>query len=139
MLSSGPTCLVDDSADYRALLQFYFNRHFPQYSFRVFPGGQSLLDALPQMDTLPNLILLDRHMPGLDGHQTLTILKQHPTYKRIPVVMMSAEASETEINGCYESGANSFLKKNPRSGSLEESLLTICRYWLELNQVPSMR
>ena len=127
------TCIVDDDADYRLLLQLLFKRSFSRYPVRFFAGGQELLDALASQSPLPSLILLDRHMPELDGHQTLVCLKQHPTYKKIPVVMMSAHASRREIEGCYESGVNSFLSKNIDPFSQQEALSTICRYWLELN------
>jgi len=137
MLPTGLTCIVDDDADYRLIIQILFKRSFPQYANRFFSGGQDLLDALPQMNQLPNLILLDRHMPELDGHQTLVLLKQHQAYKQIPVVMMSAGPSAQEIDGCYESGANSFLLKNLDAVSLKDALSAICVYWLELNLASS--
>lgn len=135
MTSSAWICVVDDDADYRAIFQLFFQQSCPRHFIRLFAGGQSFLDALPQMSQPPSLIILDRHMPDLDGHQTLEILKQHLSYKRIPVIMMSAHASSSEINNCYESGANSFILKRLDPASLQESLSTICQYWLELNQV----
>ncbi|SFF29437.1 response regulator [Spirosoma endophyticum] len=137
MKSSGLTCIVDDNPDFRILIHHFFTQSCPQHSILLFASGQALLDALPQMSPPPSLILLDRHMPGLDGHQTLELLKQHPIYKRIPVVMISAQASRKEIDGCYESGVNSFLSKNPDFTSLQEALSTVCRYWLDLNLIPS--
>ena len=137
MKYSGLTCLVDDNLDFRTLLHHFFTQSCPQHPVRLFASGQALLDALPQLSPMPSLILLDRHMPGLNGHQTLEILKQHPRYKRIPVVMMSAHASRKEVDGYYESGVNSFLSKNPDSTSLQEVLSTVCRYWLDLNLIPS--
>ena len=132
------TCLVDDDADYRLLIQLFFQRSCPEHQIRLFTGGEALLEALPQMSQLPSLILLDRHMPKFDGHQTLEWLKQHPTYKRIPVVMMSADASVKEINNCYESGVNSFLKKSIDPFSMQQSLSVICQYWLDMNQTPNL-
>src|SRR4249920_3759317 len=37
----------------------------------------------------PDLILLDLKMPCMDGHEVLTIVKQHPDWRRIPVVIMT--------------------------------------------------
>lgn len=136
MITSGLTCIVDDDADYRFLLQLLFKRSFPDWPVRFFSGGQALLNGLASMSQPPSLILLDRHMPQLDGHQTLDILKQHPVYKRIPVVMMSAQATRKEIDGCYESGVNSFLSKSLNAIALQETLSVIGRYWLEFNLVP---
>ncbi len=129
-------CIVDDSADYRFLLQQLFSRFLPVYPVHLFAGGQAFLNELPKMSHRPSLILLDRHMPGLDGHQTLLHLKQHSVYQRIPVVMMSADATPVEINSCYEAGVNSFLGKEVQFDLLKEKLSLTCRYWLEVNQGP---
>lgn len=137
MISPGLTCIVDDDADYRFLLQLLFKRSFPDWPVLFFSGGQALLDGLANISQPPSLILLDRHMPHFDGHQTLEVLKQHPAYKRIPVVMMSAHATGKEIDGCYESGVNSFLSKSLEAVALQETLAMIGRYWLEFNLVPN--
>ena len=136
MATSPFICVIDDAADYRFLLQQVFKRYFPAYQVQFFAGGHALLEKLPGMDRYPSLILLDRHMPDLDGHQTLLRLKQHTAYKKIPVVMMSADASAYEINGCYEAYANSFLVKRMDLVSLKEIVSAICHYWLELNREP---
>lgn len=136
MVDAPLICIVDDAADYRFLLQTLFKRDFPMYSARFFPSGKTLLAELPQMSQKPNLILLDRHMPELDGHQTLLRLKQDKAYKTIPVVMMSADASASEIQKCYEACANSFLRKQIDFASLRTMIATICHYWLEINQEP---
>jgi len=126
--------LIDDRADYRFLVQQIFSRHLSSYTLSLFSDGRFFLDKLAQLDQLPNLILLDRHMPNLDGHQTLLLLKAHPVYKKIPVVMMSDDASIPEINGCYEGGANSFLRKSITLDSLKDQMSLVCHYWLEHNQ-----
>lgn len=128
--------LIDDRADYRFLVQQVFSRHLSAYSLSLFSDGRSFLDTLPQVNRLPNLILLDRHMPHLDGHQTLLLLKAHPVYKKIPVVMISDDASVPEIDGCYEGGANSFLRKPIAFDSLKDQMGLICHYWLEHNRKP---
>lgn len=139
MIAVPLVCIVDDTADYRFLVQFLFKRHFPQYSLTLFTDGEDLLAALPELNPLPSLILLDRHMPELDGHQTLLRLKGQLTYKKIPVVMMSADATDAEINDCYEAGANSFLRKSIHLDSLKQQLEVVCQYWLEANQTSAKR
>ena len=134
MASTQLICIVDDDADYRFLVQHLLNRYFPAYSVLGFTNGKEFLAQLPQMSHRPDLILLDRHMPELDGHQTLLRLKQHPDYSLIPVVMMSAHASAAEVQGCYEAGVNSFLMKPVGSESLKEIISTVFHYWLGLNR-----
>ncbi len=104
--------IIDDQADFHFLLRQIFSRYLPSYSVLFFESGNRLLDCLSSRQANPGLILLDRHMPGLDGYQTLLWLKQHPDLKKIPVVMLSAAASAEEINDCYDAGANSFMIKD---------------------------
>lgn len=129
-------CIVDDKADYRFLIQQVFSHQLPAYSIRLFSGGESLLEALSTLDQLPSLILLDRHMPELDGYQTLLRLKEHPNYRKIPVVMMSADASNADIDRCYAAGLNSFVLKQTNFTAFRESIAVICQYWLDVNQEP---
>ena len=129
-------CIVDDAADYRLILKQLFSRHFAAYSVSFFRDGSDFLDGFPQIAPLPSLILLDRHMPILDGYQTLLRLKGHSVYKKIPVVMMSAKASIEEINECYEAGVNSILRKSLDLDSMKNQMNTVCQYWLEMNLKP---
>ncbi|GAB3047262.1 response regulator [Spirosoma pulveris] len=136
MASIPLVCVVDDQADFRFLLQQIFQRYCPAYPVRFFDSGYALLDELPQLSPKPSLILLDRHMPVLDGHQTLLALKGHSAHKKIPVIMMSAEASAFEINDCYEAGVNSFLMKKLDLHAMKAMIEAVCHYWLEISQQP---
>jgi len=129
--------IADDQADYRFVLQQLFTQYLPTYSVRFFEGGQALLDGLAESHNKPGLILLDRHMPRVDGQQTLRALKENPAYQLIPVVIMSSEASAAEINRGYQAGLNSFLKKGLDFQAMKQTMETVCHYWLETNQPPS--
>lgn len=137
MNSGSQICIVDDTADYRLLLGHLFRHYFPAYSVSFFTDGSEFLASLPHLSHPPRLILLDRHMPQLDGHQTLLRLKGDAVYKKIPVVMMSVDAMEEEIRGCYEAGANSFFLKPLDFDLLKEELERLCRYWLEISRGPT--
>lgn len=121
-------CLVDDSADYRFLIQTVLKRQIPHCQLHLFADGQALLAGLPHLSEMPSLILLDQHMPGWNGHQTLVVLKQHPMYRAIPVVVMSADATHTEVTSFYQAGANRFLPKSMDLNALQESLLVAYQY-----------
>ena len=120
-------CLVDDTADYRLLVEAIFERYLPAYSLRLFVSGKAFLDTLPQLSEKPNLVLLDQHMPLLNGYQTLVALKGQSQYRFIPVVMMSADASHSEIKSFYEAGARCFLAKSTDFNALTETLVAACQ------------
>ena len=132
--------VIDDRADYRFLVQQVFSRFLPSCPVRFFTGGDALsafIQAGPMPDNgLPGLILLDLNMPRLNGYQTLTVLRQVPGWRHIPVVMMSDLGTEQEQKQCYEAGANSFIAKPAGLDEMKQLIPTLAHYWLELNQLP---
>ncbi len=107
-------------------------------------NGQEALDYLFGHDEyadrevypLPDLILLDLKMPGIDGHEVLRQIKETPILKRLPVVILTSSKEEGDRALSYDCGANSYLVK-PVSF---EGFLTVVRqvgdYWLTLNVGP---
>ncbi len=59
----------------------------------------------------PNLILLDINLPDINGHKVLKKLKKIPELKNIPVVAVSADVMENNIEKTKKSGFSDFLKK----------------------------
>ncbi len=66
--------------------------------------------ALPQ-EHVPDLILLDLHLPDMHGDQVLSCLRHHPRTAKIPVVMISADAIGGEIDRLMELGACAYINK----------------------------
>ncbi|XP_052305558.1 two-component response regulator ARR17 [Populus trichocarpa] len=58
-----------------------------------------------------NMIITDYSMPGMTGYELLKRIKESPTMKEIPVVVVSSENIPTRINQCMEGGAQEFLLK----------------------------
>ncbi|WP_461117481.1 response regulator [Spirosoma jeollabukense] len=142
--------VVDDEADYRFLVNQVFNRFLPQYTVRFFASGFELYEHIltesgpsgsagrANRQARPGLILLDLRMPDFSGLQTLTYLKQHLYWRRIPAVIMSNSLSIEEKAACYDAGANSFLHKPTDLNQLTETMQSVCTYWLEFNRSPKM-
>ncbi len=74
-------------------------------------GEQALTDLRSRLTELPKVVLLDLRMPGMDGQETLSILKADPNFKRLPVCIFSNADLENEICDCYERGANFYFRK----------------------------
>ncbi len=64
-------CLVDDNVDFRLLASTVFDKYIPWYSLQVFADGRQFLEHLVLMESKPNLVILDQHMPDLSGYQVL--------------------------------------------------------------------
>lgn len=59
----------------------------------------------------PDLILLDLHLPDIDGYEALRHLRQDPGTRRIPVVMISADATSGQMKRLLAAGADEYLTK----------------------------
>ncbi|RRS02683.1 EAL domain-containing protein [Aquabacterium soli] len=69
-------------------------------------------DALQRIsDWLPDVVVLDAVMPGLDGFQTCVELRNMPGYESIPVLMLTGLDDEASITRAYEVGATDFFVK----------------------------
>lgn len=80
------------------------------YRLKTATSGQQAL-ALAAREDRPALILLDVMMPGMSGHDVLKALRAQPSTRLIPVILLTADTSEsTEIDG-LENGADDFLTK----------------------------
>jgi CheY-like chemotaxis protein len=60
---------------------------------------------------LPDLLLLDLKMPGMDGFDVLLWLRQQPTLSALRVIVITSSESLRDVNRAYQLGANSFLVK----------------------------
>lgn len=120
--------IVDDTADYRFLVELILKRALPTCLVRSFVNGQAFLTALSQLGEKPDLVLLDQHMPQLSGYQTLIALRQQIDYKSIPVVVMSMHSSPSEIDSFYKAGATKFLSKSVDFYALQKTLVIACTY-----------
>ncbi len=60
---------------------------------------------------IPNLILLDLHLPDMRGAEVLAALHANPLVRDIPVVVISADATKHQIDLLYEAGASEYLTK----------------------------
>jgi CheY-like chemotaxis protein len=59
----------------------------------------------------PDLILLDLHLPDMKGEEALRRLRQDPATRRIPVVIISADATRSQAKRLRQAGADDYLTK----------------------------
>jgi CheY-like chemotaxis protein len=106
MVSSGYILIVEDDDDIReALAQIL---QLEGYVVREAANGREALDVSTQHPT-PSLILLDLMMPVMDGYQFRTEQMKDPNLSKVPVVVISADASVHEKMASF--GAASVLPK----------------------------
>ncbi|MDG2526159.1 EAL domain-containing protein [Stenotrophomonas sp. HITSZ_GD] len=69
--------------------------------------------AVPQSiaDYRPDLILMDLHMPDLDGIRLTTLIRQHPQHQLLPIVFLTGDPDPERQFEVLDSGADDFLNK----------------------------
>jgi CheY-like chemotaxis protein len=85
----------------------------------------------------PDLIFLDLNLPGTDGREVLVIIKQHKTFKAIPVVVLSTSSNPKDIEACYQSGANGYMLKPLNSNKLKDLIGATLNYWFKVVLLPT--
>ena len=85
---------------------------------------------------MPNLVLLDLKLPGIDGFEVLRQIKSTPILKRLPVVILTSSKEEGDRALSYDRGANSYLVKPVSFEGFLGVVRQINGYWLSLNVAP---
>lgn len=71
--------------------------------------GEEALSALAIFE--PDLILLDVMMPGMDGIEVCKQIKAMPQWEAVPIIMVTALTSRTDLAACLSAGADDFISK----------------------------
>jgi len=84
----------------------------------------------------PDLVILDLNLPKVDGREVLAEIKQDPSLKKIPVVILTSSDAPSDVVRSYELGANSYVTKPIGLGAFQSVVLSLASYWLELVELP---
>jgi CheY-like chemotaxis protein len=135
--------MAEDDADDRLLAKDALAECGLADDLRFVENGEELLDFLLQRGKYdaqtprPGLILLDLNMPVKDGREVLKEIKSNPALRQIPVIVLTTSRADTDIDGTYLLGANSYVTKPVRYESLVEVMRAICQYWLKTVELPA--
>ncbi|MCE1168238.1 MAG: hybrid sensor histidine kinase/response regulator [Sphingobacteriia bacterium] len=108
--------IVDDAPENIEIL----NSQLQNFNRKAAPNGEIAITIAKK--SLPDLILLDLVMPGLDGFDVITKLKEEDSTRDIPIIMITAKSDSDSIVKALSLGAVDYIRKpfNP-----EEVLLRI--------------
>jgi len=84
----------------------------------------------------PQLIVLDLDLPDMSGLDILAALKADPGLRRIPVVVMTGSAAETDIVRSYDLQASGYVTKPFDPAEFVRTVLVVKDYWLCLVRLP---
>jgi len=106
-MSKKRVLVVEDDEDIRELVRFNLARE----GHRVVCAG-SVEEGLAQVRSeLPDLVLLDLMLPGMDGLEFCRIVRADASSAHLPIVIMSAKGEESDVVTGLELGADDYLTK----------------------------
>lgn len=99
--------LVEDDHDLREVVRITLER--PSIHILEAPDGASAVQLARQ--TIPDLILLDWMMPGMEGLEVVEVLRQDPDTAGIPIIMVTARDQASDVRRGLEAGVAAYLVK----------------------------
>ena len=134
----------DDEDDYLLILEALKEAGMDDTAVHWVKDGNETLEYLSSRlngcngssGQLPSVILLDLNMPRKDGREALKEIKSHPSFRKIPVIIMTTSSADTDVTNSYDLGVNSFIQKPDRFQDLVEIVRTVFHYWLHTVKLP---
>ena len=106
-MSTKRILLVDDEPDFVETVEFFLSGS--DYHVFVAKNGKEALEQVRSQK--PDLVLLDAMMPEMDGLEACKRLKNDPTTKPIPIIMLTAKGRKEDVVDAMAAGADSYVVK----------------------------
>lgn len=120
----GQTALLvdDDARNIFALSSVLERRGMKVLTATTGKEAIALVESSPEIA----IVLMDIMMPQMDGYQTIGAIRENPTFRRLPIIALTAKAMKGDREKCLEAGASDYLAKPVNT----EQLLLAIRMWL---------
>jgi CheY-like chemotaxis protein len=114
----------DDIRNIFALTSLLERHHMDVISAQ---NGQEAIQKLESTDEIA-IVLMDVMMPGMDGYETMRLIRRNRRLRLLPIIALTAKAMKGDRKKCLEAGASDYVAKPVNS----EQLLALVRRWLHL-------
>jgi len=136
--------LIEDNSSDIVLTRRALERSHVAHELVVAQDGQEALAYLlgsgehagRDLTALPDVTLLDLHLPRMSGLDVLRTIRADPRTRRMPVIMLTSSNEEHDVAASYDLGVNSYIQKPIDSGRFAEAIGQLVAYWLLLNEPP---
>ena len=92
-------------------------------------NGEIALAMLESKENLPDIIILDLNMPKLNGIEFLTILKNDPILKYIPIIILTTSSNFKDVKECYKIGVAGYIIKPLKYENYVFKIQKLLDYW----------
>jgi len=136
--------LVEDNPDDVALTLRALKKNNILNEVVVAKDGVEALDYLfgrglhagRNMKNRPVVVLLDLKLPKVDGMEVLKNIRENPSTRLIPVVILTSSLEEKDVVNGYNLGANSYIRKPVDFSQFSDAVRQLGLYWLLWNEPP---
>ena len=136
--------IAEDDAGHARLIQKNLGRVGLHNPIQFFENGQDVLDFLFRRGPGPHrksgtayLLMLDIRMPKVDGVEALRQIKEDPSLRKLPVIMLTTTDDPREIERCHLLGCNSYIVKPVDYDKFAEAIKQLGLF-VSLVQVPEI-
>jgi CheY-like chemotaxis protein len=113
--------IADDTASSRDLLRSILETN--GYLVEEAQDGQHVLEIIESFE--PDLVILDLHMPRLDGYSTAAALRKMPMFQQVPIVALTAAATQTAPDRISAAGFSAHIVKPIKPSGLRQCVASL--------------
>ncbi len=133
--------LVEDNPGDARLVQEAFDSADVDPTLRLADTGNEAMtileNSLEDPDVaIPQLVLLDLNLPGMDGFAVLDAIRSHSDLARVPVLILTSSGDKQDVRRSYNRAANAYLTKPTSPAAFDELVSTLEDFWFENVRLP---
>ena len=140
-----PILIVEDSANDLELILIALEKSRLANPVITVRDGVEAMDYLHREgawagrdDEDPAVVLLDKKLPRMDGHEVMAAIRADAELRHIPIVMLTSSREEQDLLHSYELGVNAYVVKPVQFNEFMKAVNDIGMFWAVLNE-PSPR
>ncbi len=115
--------IIEDEPDITEVLKYNLEKNH----FRVATAGTGEAGLQAAQETLPDLVLLDLMLPGMDGLEVCRKLREDPRTRELLVIMLTAKGTEADVVVGLTLGADDYIVKPFSTGELMARIKAVLR------------
>ncbi|SEQ37139.1 response regulator [Natrinema salaciae] len=132
----------NDDSDAR-LIRESFDKVAVETSLRLATDGDEALTILTdrgdEPPAIPDLVLLDLELPGMNGFELLETLTDEHSLARLPVLVLTRSATVADVHESYDLAANAYLTKPTDPDEYAEMVEAVADFWFRRAALPTNR
>jgi CheY-like chemotaxis protein len=111
------------------------------HRLHVVDDGEAAIAFLQRRDPFqdaprPDLIFLDLNLPRVDGREVLSFVKNDPSLRRIPLVILTTSSADEDVAHSYDNHANAFVTKPVDFAAFIEAIKNVDDFFLMVARLP---